>query len=52
MESLEGETFIRIHSSYLVNKDQIEAVGKSKIRIGEEWIPTGSFYRPNLSLNN
>ncbi|WP_421944295.1 LytR/AlgR family response regulator transcription factor [Pedobacter sp.] len=52
MEILEGETFIRIHRSYLINKDQIEAVGKSKIRIGEEWIPIGSFYRINLSLIN
>ncbi|KRT17703.1 LytTR family transcriptional regulator [Pedobacter ginsenosidimutans] len=51
-EILSGELFIRIHRSYLVNKDRIEAVGKSKIQIGEEWLPVGSFYRSNLSLIN
>jgi two-component system LytT family response regulator len=51
-EILSGELFIRIHRSYLVNKDRIEAVGKSKINIGEEWLPVGGFYRPNLARIN
>jgi DNA-binding LytR/AlgR family response regulator len=45
---LPADTFIRVHRSYLVNKNYINAVGRSAIKIGDEDIPIGDNYKVNL----
>jgi two-component system LytT family response regulator len=37
--------FSRIHRSYLVNKNKIESRLKTKVKIGEQWLPVGETYR-------
>ena len=50
IEILPVEKFIRIHRSYLVNKDKIGSISKSELQIGDETIPIGKLYKTNLSL--
>jgi DNA-binding LytR/AlgR family response regulator len=45
---LPADTFIRVHRSYLVNKNYIDTVGRSAIKIGDEEIPVGDNYKVNL----
>jgi len=47
-ELLPAENFVRIHRSYLVNKSFISTITRNNIQIGEEVIPIGENYRPNL----
>jgi len=47
-ELLPADTFIRVQRSYLVNKNYINAVGRSAIKIGDEEIPVGDNYKVNL----
>lgn len=37
--------FSRIHRSYLINENKIESRLKSKVKIGEHWLPVGETYR-------
>ena len=48
-ELLPAEIFIRVHRSYLVNKNYIDAVHRSAIKIGENDIPVGDNYKSNLA---
>ena len=48
-EMLPMENFLRIHRSFLVNKNFVTAVGKRGISIGEVQLPVGGSYRKNLS---
>jgi len=43
--------FIRIHRSYIVNKNKITAYTKNDIEIGKAEIPIGDNYRENISGN-
>lgn len=52
MEILPVELFLRVHRSYVVNKDKIENIGKSQLQIGDEAIPVGKLYKTNLNLIN
>ncbi|GAB2986830.1 LytTR family DNA-binding domain-containing protein [Mucilaginibacter puniceus] len=47
-ELLPADTFIRVHRSYLVNKNYIDAIHRSAIKIGDEDIPVGDNYKSNL----
>ena len=47
-ELLPADTFIRVHRSYLVNKNCIDAVQRSALKIGDEDIPVGDNYKSNL----
>lgn len=49
-ELLPAETFVRVHRSYLVNKQFIDAMDKIHLQIGSEKIPIGEHYRQNLTL--
>lgn len=44
------EFFIRIHRSYIVNRDKIDAVNKSKILIQAQELPVGKMYKHALSF--
>ncbi len=50
IEVLPDEKFLRIHRSYLVNKNKIRNISKSQLQIGDETIPIGKLYKTNLSL--
>lgn len=43
------ERFLRIHRSYLINKDKITAYTKQDVEIGRREIPIGENYRDNLA---
>lgn len=48
-ELLPADTFIRVHRSYLVNKNYVDAVHRSGLKIGDEDIPVGDNYKSNLT---
>ena len=43
------ERFIRVHRSYIINKDKITAYTKNDIEIGTIEIPIGENFRENLT---
>lgn len=45
---LPAETFIRVHRSYLVNRQAITLLGRQHLEVGKERIPLGENYRRNL----
>ncbi len=45
---LPKDDFVRIHRSYLVSLEKIEAVSKNEITIGQKSIPVGESYRSTL----
>jgi DNA-binding LytR/AlgR family response regulator len=45
---LPTDTFIQVHRSYLINKNFINVVGRSALKIGDEDIPIGDNYKVNL----
>lgn len=47
-EKLDGR-FIRVHRSYIINKDKITAYTKNDVEIGEIEIPIGENFRTNLT---
>lgn len=47
-ESLDSEIFIRIHRSYIVNRQHIVAVENSLLTVGSHKVPVGSNYRDIL----
>jgi DNA-binding LytR/AlgR family response regulator len=48
-ELLPPGTFIRVHRSYLVNKEYVTAVDRIQLEIGREKIPIGAKYRHGLA---
>jgi two-component system LytT family response regulator len=47
-EQLPAERFIRIHNSYIIALDAIDAVHKDKVQIGEGFIPVGDTYKKSF----
>ncbi len=48
LQQLPPEKFVRIHRSYIVNKNKIDAVQKNKINILSEELPVGKLYKHAL----
>lgn len=44
-EMLPAERFLRIHRSFIVNKEQIKVVDRGRIVFGKEYIPVGDNYK-------
>lgn len=44
-EDLPSERFMRVHRSYIIHKNKISSINKSRITIGEKQIPMGDTYR-------
>jgi DNA-binding LytR/AlgR family response regulator len=44
-ETLPSNKFMRIHKSYIVAIDRISTISRSRVMIGEKWIPVGENYR-------
>jgi two-component system LytT family response regulator len=47
-EQLPSDRFIRIHNSFIVSLDAINAVHKDKVQIGEAFIPVGDTYKKSF----
>jgi DNA-binding LytR/AlgR family response regulator len=47
-EKFPSSHFIRVHRSYLVNKEKIEAIEENELVIGDKHIPIGKTYRDAL----
>lgn len=43
--TLPAEKFVRVHKSYIVNKEKIESIDRGRIIIGETSIPIGDNYK-------
>ena len=48
LDKLPGNSFLRVHRSYVVNVNAIRAVQKSKILIGDIRIPIGETYKEEV----
>jgi DNA-binding LytR/AlgR family response regulator len=44
-EQLPEQKFIRIHNSYIVSLDAIDAIHKEKVLIGQTYLPISDTYR-------
>ncbi len=47
-ETLPSSMFMRVHKSYIVQKDKIKIIERSRIIFGKEYIPIGSAYKDQL----
>ena len=47
-ESLPKRQFIRVHKSYIIALQHIEAIERNKIKIKDKWIPIGNTYRESF----
>lgn len=48
---LPGHCFIRVHKSYIVNKDRIGFIERGKVIINNQYIPVGDTYREKLMMH-
>ena len=44
-QALPADQFIRIHKSYIVNKNRIDFLERGKVVINKTWLPVGDTYR-------
>jgi len=49
IEKLPSEIFVRIHRSYVINRNKIDAIQKNKIHIQSYELPVGKLYKHALS---
>jgi DNA-binding LytR/AlgR family response regulator len=49
-ELMPSESFLRVHRSYLINRNFVDRISKSSISIADEIIPIGENYRPLISF--
>jgi two-component system LytT family response regulator len=42
---LPADKFIRIHKSYIISMDKINAISKGKVAIGNVYLPIGETYK-------
>lgn len=47
-EDLPSTRFVRVHRSYIIQKDRISSIKKNRIIIGDKEIPIGETYRSNF----
>ena len=51
IEKLPENKFVRIHRSYVVNKNKVDSVQKNNIKIQSVELPVGKLYRHELNFN-
>jgi len=49
-EKLPSDVFVRIHRSYVVNRNKVDAIQKNKIKIQSQELPIGKLYK-DISKN-
>jgi DNA-binding LytR/AlgR family response regulator len=50
IEKLPADIFVRIHRSYVVNRNKVDAIQKNKIHIQSYILPVGKLYKSALSF--
>ncbi|MEO7046798.1 MAG: LytTR family DNA-binding domain-containing protein, partial [Ferruginibacter sp.] len=50
IEKLPAEKFVRIHRSYVVNKNRVDALQKNKVLVQSYELPVGKLYKHELSF--
>jgi two-component system LytT family response regulator len=48
---LPAEMFMRVHRSFLVNRQAITVLGRHYLQVGDEQIPVSENYRRNMNTN-
>ncbi len=51
IEKLPPDIFVRIHSSYVVNRNKVDAIQKNKINIQSQELPIGKLYKHALRFS-
>ncbi len=51
IEKLPPDIFVRIHRSYVVNRNKVDAIQKNKINIQSQELPIGKLYKHALSFS-
>ena len=46
--ALPGDTFVRIHQSFILNWHYIDTFAGNSVKIGDNWFPVGRSYRGRL----
>ena len=49
-EKLPADRFIRVHRSFIVQKQKIEMIDKGRIVFGKEYIPISDSYKQELQI--
>ena len=44
-EKLPSSQFVRVHRSFIISIKKIDSIQRSRVIIGEKWIPVGDFYK-------
>jgi len=52
IEKLPGNKFVRIHRSFVVNKNKVDSVQKNSIKVQSLELPVGKLYRHQLNFNS
>lgn len=50
MEELPPNKFMRVHRSFIISLDKIDALGKNHVTIGKNKIPVSEFYRDDFNI--
>ena len=50
-EKLAGSDFIRIHRSFLVRRQAMDAIGTNTVSVGSKELPIGDAYRERLKAS-
>jgi len=48
-ETLPGDTFLRIHKSYIVNKKKVTALNGNQLEVEHKLLPIGKFYKEQVN---
>ena len=48
LEGLASERMERVHRSFAVNLDRVQAVSDNGLHVGERWLPIGRSYRSGV----
>ncbi len=45
-----SKSFIKIHRSFIINKDKVKAYNKEKVKVGEKWLKVSRSYKDAINL--
>lgn len=48
-EQLPSEMFVRIHKSFIINKEKVKAISGNQIQIDDQYIPIGKSFRESIT---
>lgn len=48
LDEMASERMERVHRSFAVNLDRVQAISDNGLHVGERWLPIGRSYRPTV----